>query len=171
MTTGERIKAARKKAGMTQAELAEKLEIPFQSVSQWERDIRKPKKETLANIAEKLGVDPLELSDDHFDEVFLAALQKKFSSTEDFRTAFLNGGVELAFLRNDNDKLLMRYYDMLNEDGETEAVDLLFDLTAKKEYLKDIYTKTPAELRAARKEQQSFTLPPPPEGPNPSDTK
>ena len=55
MTTGERIKAARKKAGMTQAELAEKLEIPFQSVSQWERDIRNPKKETLEKIAEKIG--------------------------------------------------------------------------------------------------------------------
>ena len=171
MTTGQRIKAARKKAKMTQAELAAKLGIPYQSVGQWERDVRKPKKETLANIAKELHVDPLELSDDLFDEAFLTALQKKFSSIEDFRTAFINGSVELAFLRNDNDRLLMRFYDMLNENGEREAVDLVFDLTEKKEYLKDIYTKTPEELRAARKERQSFTFPPPPEAKNPSDTK
>ena len=54
MTTGQRIKEARKRAGMTQAELAEKLEIPFQSVSQWERDIRKPKKETLEKLLKNL---------------------------------------------------------------------------------------------------------------------
>ena len=159
MTTGERIKAARKKAGMTQAELAEKLEIPFQSVSQWERDIRNPKKETLEKIAEKLGVDPLELSDDHFDEAFLAALQKKFSSTEDFRTAFLSGSVELAFLRNDNDRQLMRFYDMLNEAGEEEAVDLVFGLTEKKEYLKDIYTKTPEEFRKMHQNNKPLLYP------------
>ena len=55
MTTGQRIKAARKRAQMTQAELAEKLNIPFQSVSQWERDIRNPKYETLRKIADALN--------------------------------------------------------------------------------------------------------------------
>lgn len=56
MTTGQRIKAARKVAGMTQAELAQKLDIPFQSISQWERALRNPKRETLARIADALGV-------------------------------------------------------------------------------------------------------------------
>lgn len=56
MTTGQRIKEARKRANMTQAELARKLSIPFQSVSQWERDVRNPKYETLQNIAEALDV-------------------------------------------------------------------------------------------------------------------
>ena len=56
MTTGQRIKAARKKAGMTQAALAQKLDIPFQSISQWERDIRNPKIETLQRIAAALDV-------------------------------------------------------------------------------------------------------------------
>lgn len=57
VTTGQRIKAARKKAGMTQAELAQKLEIPFQSISQWERDIRNPKYETIKRIATALQVN------------------------------------------------------------------------------------------------------------------
>lgn len=54
MTTGQRIKDMRKRAGMTQAELAEKLGVPYQSVSQWERDTRKPKPDTLQRIAEAL---------------------------------------------------------------------------------------------------------------------
>lgn len=62
MTTGQRIKAARKKAGLTQAELAKKLDdIPFQSISQWERDLRNPKYETLVRIATALKVDWTEL--------------------------------------------------------------------------------------------------------------
>lgn len=157
MTTGQRIKAARKKAGITQAALAQKLDIPFQSISQWERDIRNPKKETIESIAKALNVDPLELSDNAFDEAFLSALQKQFSSTEDFRTAFLNGSVEIAFLRNDNDRMLMRFYDMLNEDGEQEAVDSVFALTEKEKYLKDIYTKTPEEIRKSQENKNSLT--------------
>ena len=56
MTTGQRIRAARKGKGMTQAELAEKLNVPFQSVSQWERGLRNPKPETLQRIASALEV-------------------------------------------------------------------------------------------------------------------
>ncbi len=55
MAVGARIKAARKAAGMTQAELAEKLNLPFQSVSQWERGYRNPKYDTLKRIANALG--------------------------------------------------------------------------------------------------------------------
>ena len=61
MTTGERIKAARKKKGMTQAELANKLGISFVGVSQWENDIRNPKYETLEKIAKELDVGVWEL--------------------------------------------------------------------------------------------------------------
>ena len=55
MTTGQLIKAARKQAGLTQMELAEKLGIPYQSVGQWERDIRNPKYESLRRIADALN--------------------------------------------------------------------------------------------------------------------
>lgn len=61
MTYGQRIRAARKKAGMTQTELAKKLGIPYQSIGQWEKDRRKPKLETLQRIAEALGVPILDL--------------------------------------------------------------------------------------------------------------
>lgn len=61
MTYGQRIKAARKKAGMTQTELAKKLGIPYQSIGQWEKDLRNPKLETLQRIADALGVHVLDL--------------------------------------------------------------------------------------------------------------
>lgn len=64
MTTGQLIKAARKSAKMTQAELADKLGIPYQSVSQWERDTRKPKYDTIKRIADAMGVDWISLVDD-----------------------------------------------------------------------------------------------------------
>ena len=56
MTTGQRIKAARKNAKMTQKELGQKLGISFQSIAQWENNLRNPKIETLQRIADALGV-------------------------------------------------------------------------------------------------------------------
>lgn len=56
MTTGESIRAARKRAKMTQADLAKKLNVPYQSIGQWERGTRKPKYETLKRIAEALSI-------------------------------------------------------------------------------------------------------------------
>lgn len=61
MTTGQSIREARKMAGMTQMELAHRLDIPFQSISQWERDIRKPKFETIQRIANALEISVYEL--------------------------------------------------------------------------------------------------------------
>ncbi len=56
MTIGERIKAARKKAGLTQAELANKLGIAYQGVAQWENNLRNPKYETLQRLAAALSI-------------------------------------------------------------------------------------------------------------------
>lgn len=61
MTTGQRIKDARKAAGMTQKELGEKLGLSFQSIAQWENNLRKPKYETLEKIAQALDTTVDEL--------------------------------------------------------------------------------------------------------------
>ncbi len=62
MTIGERIKAARKKAGLTQKQLGEKMGISYQAVAQWENDLRNPKIETLRAIANALGVPVSDLT-------------------------------------------------------------------------------------------------------------
>lgn len=56
MTTGQRIKLARKGAGLTQKELGQKLGITYQTVAQWENNLRNPKHETLMRIAEALDI-------------------------------------------------------------------------------------------------------------------
>jgi len=70
MTTGERIKSARKQAGMTQKALGEELGISYQTVAQWENDLRNPKQETLLKIAKALGVHLRDLVDSSWLEEF-----------------------------------------------------------------------------------------------------
>lgn len=57
MTTAEKIKKARKEAGLTQAKLAEKLNTTQQNLAQYESGKRKPKLETLDKIADALAID------------------------------------------------------------------------------------------------------------------
>ena len=63
MTVGQRIRQARKKIGMSQKDLADKLGISYVGVSQWENDKRKPKYETLQRIAHALNTSAMELMD------------------------------------------------------------------------------------------------------------
>lgn len=56
MTYGEKIKKARKEAGLTQAELANKCGLAAITIQQYERNLREPKIEALRKIAEALGM-------------------------------------------------------------------------------------------------------------------
>ena len=59
MTTGERIKAARIAAGLTQKELAEKVGVKFSAIHKYETGmIVNLKRETIAALASALGVKP-----------------------------------------------------------------------------------------------------------------
>ena len=60
----ERIMLARKKAGMTQMELANALGISFQAVSNWERGVSMPDISNLEPLAEVLGVTVDEILSD-----------------------------------------------------------------------------------------------------------
>ncbi len=67
-TTGELIKAARKKAGLTQAELGAKLNITPAAISQFEKPSSNPTFETLEKISNALGCKISELCE-HYDIV------------------------------------------------------------------------------------------------------
>ena len=59
MTTGERIKLARKAAGLTQTELAEKIGVKFSAIHKYESGmVVNLKRETIAALSEALGVKP-----------------------------------------------------------------------------------------------------------------
>lgn len=56
MNIGNQIAKYRKKSGMTQAELAEKMEVSFQAVSSWERNEYVPDTEKLFRLGECLQI-------------------------------------------------------------------------------------------------------------------
>lgn len=56
MELGQIIQEKRKKAGLTQKELAEKVDVATITIQQYERNVREPKLETVVRIAEALNV-------------------------------------------------------------------------------------------------------------------
>lgn len=56
-TLGSRIKFARKAAGMTQQEFADKLEIDRVNISQWESDTTRPATERIPRLVALLNID------------------------------------------------------------------------------------------------------------------
>lgn len=56
MTLGEKIQELRRRSGMSQDVLAEKLEVSRQAVSKWERDEAMPETDKIVRIAQLFGV-------------------------------------------------------------------------------------------------------------------
>jgi len=69
-TIGSRIAKARKDKGMTQAEVAEKLNVSFQAVSSWERDEFIPEAWNLIELAKVLDVSVSSLVEDRNGTTF-----------------------------------------------------------------------------------------------------
>lgn len=67
LTIGQRIKKARQKSNISQLELANRMGKPYQSISQWERDIASPKYDSLEAIAGALGISVVDLIRDDDD--------------------------------------------------------------------------------------------------------
>lgn len=63
------ISRLRKKQGLSQVQLAEKLNITQGAVSQWEMGLSKPKSEILPELAKVLDCTIDELFEDDMDEI------------------------------------------------------------------------------------------------------
>lgn len=120
MTTGQLIKAARKKAGMTQKELGAKLGVAYQTLAQWENDLRNPKLDTLQRIAAALGVPVQELISDW------EAVDK-----EEFKDVFIYG----KGLTTPKDRIDAAL-DRLNDEGQEKAAERVEELTEIPKYQK-----------------------------------
>ena len=123
MTVGERIKAARISAKMTQAELAKKLEISYVVISQYENGKRNPKLETLQKIADALEVP---VSD-------LLGLPTPANSDSPELTNQLFDNLVDKLKRNQ----LNEAFDKLNDKGQQKALEQVSDLTKITDYQKD----------------------------------
>lgn len=60
-TIGETIAISRKEKGMTQSELAEKMNVTDKAVSKWERDLSCPDVNTISKLADVLDISVEEL--------------------------------------------------------------------------------------------------------------
>lgn len=79
MTLGERIKMIRKEKGLTQKQLALKLNTSPQNLAQYENGKRNPKRETLQKIADALEIPLFKLAEDTYIEEQDDYFKKMFS--------------------------------------------------------------------------------------------
>ena len=152
MTTGQLIKAARIKAGLTQGQLADKLNISFVNISQWENGARNPKIETLKKIADALGVEVWELADfdtasrmmeyenvaheikqDMMDSAYTPEEyeEARKTSISEIQMSLALADIERSRLNN-----LQSAFLRLNETGQKKAVENVEDLAKIPEYQK-----------------------------------
>lgn len=141
---GDRIRARRKEIGLTQQQLADKLNISLMTVRRFETNARQPKLEMIDKIAVALEVDPFSLAfgiDDkpiNYSTTITVDTQKV---REALYNNFLNGNDErekiikgvssyLQELRKDT----IEKYDSLNAKGKEKANDCITDLTKIDEY-------------------------------------
>lgn len=137
MTTGQRIKKARKQANMTQSELAMKLDIPFQSISQWERDVRNPKLETLQRIADALLVPLSSLLDQTAQEAYEKGVDIA-TAAHDYLDNLTNElWKEYGYSGSEAEVQLVKAFSQLNPDGQAKAVERVEELTEIPKYQKE----------------------------------
>ena len=154
MTIGKRIQAARKKAGLTQAQLAKECGIATITIQQYERDKREPKLDTVVKIAEILSIQPwalfggelegddmiaFELSDEQLE------LLKTFGMKSDETYFFTPGSPEadaiieailgLTSEKKSIHKMLMAF-QKLNHAGQQIAIERVEELTEIPKYQK-----------------------------------
>lgn len=166
MTIGDRIKSARKKAGITQAELAKRLGISYVGVSQWENNLRNPKIETVQRIASALNVSIVDLvgTADELNGQIVQHLQEARKSLEEQKEASSDYEKQTKFgqavLSLDSAAYKASYQDaaeaeerakeifsalrVLNSTGRQEAVKRVQELSYVPDYQKD---KTPLEAK------------------------
>ena len=125
MTTGEKIKNERKKAGLTQKQLGERLGVSFQAVAQWENDFRRPKYETIIKIADALMVQPEDILGDR--DIRIVRLTNKLDAIDsEFKK------IELHQLNR-----LTRAYEKLSTEGKEVAIERVEELAQLPKYQKD----------------------------------
>ena len=152
MTVGDRIKESRKKNGLSQKELGQKLNISQQMIAQVENSSAMPKIDTLQKIADALNI-PLTyllygsiISPDL--EVYLNTNDKESTLSEltnlqDHASDHMHRITKYALLLTElenKQKLaqLINLFDKLNTDGKNKALDQLEMLTKIPEYQQTI---------------------------------
>lgn len=141
----EKIKIIRKEKGITQKELAEKLNCTQANLSQYESGRRIPKKNTRARIAEALEVDPLLFSNTktyniHIDEKVDDKARKDISdyllnTLLHTRNDYLSkDDIVFAYNEDEYNELLLKYTNQMNKEGKKKVLYYAIDLADNRKY-------------------------------------
>ena len=125
---GNNLRLARKWAGITQKELADKAGIPVTAIQQYESGERRPKSNTWGSLASALNLSP-----DELNNAEALPTEIEYVSHEEW-------------LSNIVDELkpeLLEYFCLLNEDGLYEAVKRMEELTLIPRYQRYDLTDAP----------------------------
>lgn len=139
MTIGERIREIRKSRGLTQKELGERLGLSYQSIAQWENNLRKPKSETILKIATALGVryeDIVGIETFDTGEELLARL-KEIRENPDWETN--PNWKTLTFVNTTDPRAFINFaLDQMTEEGQTKVAERAAEVLEVPRYRKDV---------------------------------
>lgn len=137
MSVGDHIKNARKSAGMTQKELAEKCGAAEITIRQYESNKREPRNEQLMKIARILNVELYDLlgytapeQKEHVQKARSQVLQDRMAEQE-------KKIVSLETQITRSQETVLQYMESLNGSGQAEAIRLVELLTKIPEYKKE----------------------------------
>ena len=145
---GLRIKAIRKQKGLTQKELGERLNVSGAMIAQYETGKRKPKKETIEQIAKALDVPSYDLLlrdsvDSRFEEIndIIKSLNLgvPISVDKENKEMFISFPTDESiqdFKKGQDKTKLLDCYDSLNSLGKKEALKRVDELTLIEKYTK-----------------------------------
>lgn len=120
------IKNARLVVGVTQAELARRLGVTPQAISQYERGEKKPKIETIKKIADALGVNWFHLS--HLDDLVATSEERVLDKEKVYQSIAVDyTTAELFVMASDPravKKIFLNNVTLSAEDGADGCIDL-----------------------------------------------
>lgn len=120
---GFEIQKARKKLGITQKELAEKVGVSAPAIMRYEKGQREPNKEIIEKIATALNISPTSLMNwDSWDE---EKLSKEVQVIEQISEVFGEHAVQV-----------LQYFQELNDIGKEKAISDIADMTEIPKYKK-----------------------------------
>ena len=141
MSIGNKIRNARKKAGLTQKELGERLGISYQTIAQWENDLRNPKITTLQKIARALGTDWANLADESVAAAYDAGYEEGVNNgtaMEEWQNHLIDAlWKRQGYSYSDTEISLIGLFSKLNDEGQTKAVERIEELTEIPKYKKE----------------------------------
>lgn len=120
---GNKIKTARKTAGLTQKQLSEKIHKSFSAIQKYELGLAMPPVDVLVDIAKALDIDVLTFTDETTDD-------ESVNSTPRFTFKVRGNPTKLSFYEHD----LLMAFRHLNKRGQRIAVQRVYELTENPNY-------------------------------------